>query len=95
MQPEMRGALTPPGSSGPSSRLSQAGWNERVHWSEQVNYKRYLRRCQLRFWRLLLCKCYWGWTKPRGSGHIHRVSEPIPRGRNRNDLSHRRKRDCW
>ena len=34
--------------------------NERVHWLEQINYKRYLRRCQLRFWLLLLCKCYRG-----------------------------------
>src|SRR5690242_6952044 len=31
----MRGALTPRGSSGPSPRLSQAGWNERVHWLKQ------------------------------------------------------------
>ena len=52
MQPEMRGALTPRGSSGPSPRLSQVGWNERVHLSEQFNYKRYLRRCQRGFWRL-------------------------------------------
>jgi len=35
MQPEMRGALTPRGSSGPSPRLSQAGWDERVHWLKQ------------------------------------------------------------